>query len=460
MRIECAPMEAASELSIGGRVATPKDPDWDEARSAWNLFADQRPEAVVLVESADDVAKTITFASERDLRVAAQGTGHGAGPLGALDDTILIKTERMRGVKVDGKRAKVEAGVLAEELGAAAHAEGGQCFLPGSSPNVGVIGFSLGGGLGWLGRKHGFACNRVSAIELVGADGEPRTVDADNDPELFWALRGGGGGYAVVTAVHVDLLSISEVYGGALIFPGEVAADGLRAYRDWAAGVPDEVTSLARLLHLPPIPDVPEPLRDRPLLYIGVACIGSKEEGEKAIAPLREIGKPVMDTFDQIATPALSRISMDPEPPVPAIGDHALLSELPDEALDMFIEVAGPESGSPLLLAELSHLGGALSRPAENAGALDKLDADWLMSGVGMPTSPAVGEAIEGQLDKLGDSMRPWTAPGGYLNFAERPCDIDAILPDATCGRLLDVKRKWDADGRIVANHALSLSAA
>jgi FAD binding domain len=453
-------MEVSAELSIGGRVATPKDPDWDEARRAWNLAADQRPEAVALVESAEDVSKTIAFASEHDLRVTAQGTGHGAAPLGPLDHTILIKSERMRGVKVGGKRARVEAGVLAEELGAAAHAEGGQCFLPGSSPNIGVVGYSLGGGLGWLGRRHGFACNRVSAIELVGADGEPRAVDTDNDPDLFWALRGGGGGYAVVTALHVDLLPLSELYGGALLFPAELSAEGLRAYRDWAAGVPEEVTSLARLLHLPPIPDVPEPLRDRPLLYLGVACIGSKEEGQKAIAPLRGIGEPVMDTFDQIATPALSRIAMDPEPPLPFLGDHALLSDLPDDAVDTFIEVAGPESGSPLLLAQLSHLGGALSRPAENAGALDKLDADWLMFGVGLPMSPQIGEAIQGHLDKLADSMRPWAAAGGYFNFAERPCDIDAILPEATCERLLDVKRKWDPDGRIVANHALSLSAA
>jgi hypothetical protein len=213
----------------------------------------------------------------------------------------------MRAVEVDGKQAKVEAGVLSEELGAAAHADG-CCFLPGSSPNVGVIGYTL--------------------------------------------------------------------------------------------------------------------------------------------------------TFDQIATPALSRIAMDPEPPVPALGDHAPLSDLPDEAVDTFIGMAGPQSGSPLLLAQLSHVGGALSRPAENAGALDKLDCDWLMFGVGMPMSPEVGEAIDGHLDKLADSMRPWTAAGGFFNFAERPGDIDAILPDATCERLLDVKREWDPDGRIVANHALSLSAA
>ncbi len=263
-----------------------------------------------------------------------------------------------------------------------------------------------------------------------------------------------------MTAIHVDLVPISEVYGGALIFPGEVGVDGLRAYRDWAAGVPDEVTSLARLLHLPPIPEVPEELRDRPLLFIAAACIGSKEEGEGAIAPLREIGEPVMDTFDQIPTSGLGRIAMDPEPPVPVIGDHGMLAELPDDAVDALFEVAGPDSGSPLLLAQLSQLGGALGRPAENAGALEKLDGDWMWFGVGMPMTPELGEAIQGHLGKVGDAMKPWAGEGGYFNFAEAPCDIDAILPEATCERLAEVKRKWDPDGRVVANHQLSLSAA
>ena len=442
-------------LSISGRVAVPDDSDWDEARAAWNLVADQHPEAVALVESADDVAQTVAFANENDLKVAPQGTGHGAPPLGPLGGKILIKTERMRGVE----RARVEAGVLAEELGAAAH-EVGQCFMPGSSPNVGVIGYSLGGGFGWLARKHGFACNRVRAIELVGADGEQRTVDADNEADLFWALRGGGGGYAVVTALHVDLLPVAEAYAGALLFPGDVGADGWRAYRDWTGTAPDEISPIARFMHLPPIPDVPEPLRDKDLFYVGAACVMSREEGEEAIAPLREIGEPVMDTLDQVPAPALSRIAMDPEPPVPGFGHHALLSELPDEAIDTLNEMAGPGSGSPLLLAELRHAGGAVGRAPEAAGALDKLDAAFTLYAVGLPMTPELGEAINVHLDKLTDAMKPWSSDGGYLNFAERPCALDAILPPETCRRLADVKRKWDPEDRIVANHAVSLATA
>ena len=446
-----------SELSIRGRVATSNDADWDEARQAWNLAADQRPPAVAFVESADDTAKAIKFAAENDLKVAGQGTGHGAVAIGSLGDAILIKTERMRGIEVGDGTARIEAGVLAEEIGGAAH-EKGKSFLPGTSPNVGVTGYSLGGGLSWFGRKYGWACNHVTAIELVTADGEARTVDADSDPDLFWALRGGGGGYAIVTALHLDLFPVAEAYAGALLFPPEVTEDGLRRYRDWTAEAPEEVGSMVRMLNLPPIPDIPEEIRGKKWLAITACCLGTSEEGEKVIAPLREIGEAAMDSFDQIPATALTRIAMDPEPPVPGLGHHATLSELPDEAIDAFVRAAGPETDSPLLVAELRHLGGALQRPAENAGALDKLDAEFVMLGIGMLMDPALRDPIEGQLDKLHDAIKPWAADGGYYNYAERPCDVEAILPEETCKRLSDVKRSWDPDNRIVANHSVAIA--
>ena len=452
-------MTGLSGVSIRGRIATADDPDWDEARQAWNLAADQRPSGVAFVEGAEDVSKVARFASDSGLRVAAQGTGHGAAALGSLDDVILIKTERMRAVEVEDGRARVEAGAWAADVaeGAAKH---GRSFLPGTSPNVGVIGYTLGGGLSWFGRKHGWACNKVTAIELVTADGEARTVDATTHPDLFWALRGGGGGYAIVTALHVELVPVTEAYAGALLFPPELAAEGIRAYRDWTAAAPEEVSSMLRALNLPPIPDIPEPLRGKKWLAITAACIGSREEGETTIAPLREIGEPVVDSFDQVPAPALSRIAMDPEPPVPALGHHRLLAELPDDAIDAFVNVAGPDSGSPLLLAELRHLGGALRRPAENGGALDKLDVDFVMLGIGMLMDPALREPITSALDRLADAMNPWAAEGGYFNYAERPCEVDAILPADTCKRLAQVKRNWDPDDLILANHSVALATA
>jgi FAD/FMN-containing dehydrogenase len=447
-------MTDVAQLQIAGRIATASDPDWDQARMGFNLAADHPPGALAFVETAEDVAAVIRFASERGLKVTGRSTGHAAVPLGPLDETILIKTERMRGVEIDADAqiARVEAGVRGSELGKAA-GESGLAFLPGSSPTVGVAGYTLGGGLSWLGRRYGFACNRVSAIELVTADGEARRVDADNEPELFWALRGGGGAYAIVTAMHLALVPVAEVYAGALVLPAEVGAEAIRAYRDWAASVPDEVTSIVRFLRPPPFPDVPEPLRDRPLLTIDAACIVDEAEGERMIAPLREIGEPIMDTFGQIPAAGLSRIHMDPEEPVPALGHHRLIRELPDDAIEAFVGAAGPDSGSPLLLTELRQLGGALGRSAPDGGALSKLDAAFVMGGIGIPQTPELAQAIDRQLDHVSETMEPWAAPGGYYNFDERPGRVDSIMPPEIAARLADVKRRWDPDGMIRASH-------
>jgi hypothetical protein len=448
-------------LAIAGRVATASDSDWDQVRLAWNLVADQRPEAVVFAESADDVAKTVGFAAANDLKVAGQGTGHGAAALAPLEGTILLKTERMRGIEVDpdAQTARVEAGVLVTELSGAAGAHG-LSSMPGSSPDVGVTGYTLGGGLSWLGRRYGFACNRVQAIELVTAEGEQRTVDAENEPDLFWALRGGGGGYAIVTALQLRLIPIAEIYAGALVFPAELGAEAVRAYRDWAAGVSDDVTSVVRFVTPPPIPDVPEPIRGKPLLTIDGACIGGQAEGEAIVAPLRELGETIMDTWEQIPAEGLCRIHMDPENPVPGIGEGMTIRELPDEAIDAFAGLAGPGSGSPLLLSELRQLGGALGRPDPDGGALTHLETGFVMYSVGMPMTPELGEAIPQHLAKIEQAMQPWAGEGSYYNFTERSCDADAILPADACTRLAEVKRKWDPDSMIVANHSVSLETA
>jgi hypothetical protein len=454
-------MSDFTELVLDGHLALPTDSDWDRARAAWNLAADQRPSAVAFVASAADVAKTVAFAAQHDLRVSGQGTGHGAVALGSLEETILIKTERMRGVEVEAgaRTARVEAGALALELSEAAQAHG-LSSLPGSSPDVGVIGYTLGGGLSWLGRRYGFACNRVRAIELVSADGEQRTVDADNEAELFWALRGGGGDYAIVTALHLDLVPVADAYAGALLYPAALGAEAVRTYRDWAATLSDDVTSVVRFIRPPDVPDVPEPLRGTPLLTIDGACIGGQAEGEAIFGQLIEgLGEPMMSTLGQIPAAGLCRIHMDPEQPVPGLGHHMVIRELPDEAIETFCGLADPE-GSPLLLAELRQLGGALGRPDPDGGALAHLDAAFVMLGIGMPMTPELGAAIEDRLNRLDEAMDPWAAEGGYFNFAERPCDADAILPAETCARLAEVKRKWDPDGRIVANHVVALDRA
>jgi hypothetical protein len=206
---------------------------------------------------------------------------------------------------------------------------------------------------------------------------------------------------------------------------------------------------------------VPEPLRGTPLLTIdGAAIVGSQEEGEEVFAPLREIGDTIMDTLQWMPTAELSHIHMDPENPVPGVGDGMVLGELSDEAIDAWVATVGPGSDSPLLLSEIRHLGGALGRPAENGGALSHLDAPFVMYSVGIGMPPERKPVLHGYLEKLHKAMEPWGADGGYYNFIEAACDVDAILPPDVCDRLAEVKRKWDPDGRIVANHQVSLGAA
>src|SRR6185437_4468925 len=211
-----------SVTALAGRVVLPEHPNWDQARLGWNLGVDQQPAAVVFPESAQDVVAAVELARAFELRVAAQGTGHNAAPLGALADTVLVKTERMRGIEVDPKTriARIDAGVRTLEL-VEACAQHGLAPLAGSSPDVGVVGYTLGGGLSWFGRKYGLAASHVHAIELVTADGQLVRVDHEHEPDLFWALRGGGSSFGIVTALELQLIPVSAAYAGILWWPIE-----------------------------------------------------------------------------------------------------------------------------------------------------------------------------------------------------------------------------------------------
>jgi len=455
-------MEGSTNSDLGGLrskldgdLVRPEDAGWNEARQAWNLAIDQRPKAVAYAAGPEDVAAVVRYAGEHGLGVVTQGTGHGAGSLEWADDVLLVKTERLNGIEVDadGQRARVEAGVLWRDALDAAQ-EHGLAGLTGSSPDVGVVGYTIGGGVGWLGRRYGLACNSVHAIELVTADGEQRRVDAGAEAELFWALRGGGGGFGVVTAIEIGLFPVSEVYAGNLIFAGEDGREVFQRYREWAAGAPDEVTSIARFLHPPPLPFVPEPLRDRLVVTLGVCYTGGEDEGAELIAPLREIGEPIMDTFETIPAAQLVAVHMDPEQPVPATGFHALIEELSDETVDAFVGAVGPGSGSPLLLAELRQLGSALSTPAPDGGALPCIDAAYSLNTVGSLMDPSAREAIMHHFDVLRDALAPWSTSGSYLNFAEQRAGFDTLFPAESRERLTEVKERWDPDDRFRANYS------
>ena len=441
---------------VAGSVSVPGDADWDEARLAWNLAVDQRPAAVVQAESADDVVAAVAFARDHGLQVAAQGTGHGASALGSVEDTILIKTHRMRGVSIDpvARIARAEAGVIWMEVTAAA-AEHGLAALAGSSPDVGVVGYTLGGGMGWLGRKHGFATNSVTAIEAVTSDGRMLRATAEDDPDLFWAMRGGGGNFALVTAIEFALYPIAEVYAGVLFFPIERSSEVLNAWRQWVETVPEEVTSIGRIMQFPPFPDVPEPLRGNAFALVEATVIGDQAVGAELLRPLRELG-PVMDTFAIRPVQTLQQLHMDPEHPVPGAADGMLLGELTEETVDAIVGVAGPGSGSPLLSLEIRHLGGALGTPAPANGALSALDAAFAVFAVGIAGDPEGKAAVERHLDLVFAALRPWDAGTVYFNFTERLAAGRRLYPEHVEHRLRRVKATYDPSGLIRSNHPVA----
>src|SRR4051794_26784731 len=302
----------ALRARVDGEVFGPGDAGWDRARRPWNLVADQRPAAVVFPVTDADVVAVVDYAREAGLRIAPQGTGHGAAALAPLEDAILLSMARMRGVRIDGKRrvARVRAGSLWADVAGPASAYG-LAPLAGSSPDVGVVGYCLGGGLSWLGRKYGLASESVLAIELVTADGRQVRADKDTNAGLFWALRGGGGSFGVVTSMEIALHPVAELHGGMLIWPWERAEEIFAAWREWVDTVPDEVTSLCRIIQVPDMPDVPPPLRGRGLVAVEAAILG----GDEILAPLRAL-EPEIDMVSAIPPAALSRIHMDPEHPV------------------------------------------------------------------------------------------------------------------------------------------------
>jgi hypothetical protein len=290
----------------------------------------------------------------------------------------------------------------------------------------------------------------VRAFEAVTPDGVVRHVDSEHNRDLFYALRGGGGGYAIVTAVEIGLLPYAEVTGGAMFFAAQDARALLRAWRDWTTTAPDSITTTFRILCLPPVPDVPEPLRGVPTVCVdGVAL--EPAAANRLERQLRAHSTPIVGGFGPMPSSAVTRLHGDPEAPVPAIGDAILLDSLDDSAIESFLEIAG--QGSPLLAAELRHLGGALATPPCGAGARGHLEGRFLAFGVGVPGMPAPAPALDAFLDRYLAALAPWATGTRFLSFAERTSSLSTCVPDAALERLARIKATVDPDGLIVASH-------
>ena len=435
--------------------STPSDPDWDIVRQAWNLTNDQRPDVVVVPANAADVSTAMLFARDNALRIVPQGTGHLASPLGDLAGSVLLNTSALRSVDVDpeSETVRVGAGVVWGEV-TAELGQFGLTALAGSSPDVGVAGYILGGGYSWLARSHGLACSTVTALYVVTADGQLRHVTSDDDPDLFWALRGGGGNTAIVTSISFRVFPIAAVYAGMCcsrwLAPTRCSAP-TRSGRAICPTRPRRVCACCGCLRCPNSPTSCAVSRSRRSTG---PINASDDEATALLEPLRALG-PAIDTFARIPTAQLGMMHMDPPAPVPAVGDGMILDDLTSDAIDAVLSVAGPAADTHLLTVDLRHLGGAAGTPAPNGGAIDHLPGRFLVYAVGMTPDADSVVAMQRDVDGIRDALAPWADALDYSNFREVKTDASRFYSAETLERLRAVKNRYDPDRVIRTSHEL-----
>lgn len=436
-------------------LLAPGDDGWDPARATFNLLDDQRPALIALPRDADDVTAAIAVARDEGLRVAAQSTGHGAACRHPLEGALLVNTSLMAevAVAVDSRRVRVGAGARWRDV-APRLSEVGLAGLHGSSLGVGLAGYSLGGGVGWLTRRHGMQCNAVRAIELVTIDGEHLRVDAAHHPDLFWALRGGGGNFGVVTALEFDAVPVPDLAAGAFFFPVDRTAEVLRAWTALLPSFPEELTTWVTVMHFPRLDEIPPEVRGRSFTILMAAYLGSEPEARRLLRPLQELG-PMRDTLGPQDPIALGTLAMDPESPLPYRSTTALVDRLPDEAIEALATLSG--AGSALTLVQFRHVGGALSRRPDGAGARATLPGEILVFSLAIPTGPEA--ASLGALERLDEILAPLEV-GEYPNLVEHPVDASRFFDAPTWARLQEVKAAYDPGDLVHGNHHVPAAAA
>ena len=444
-----------------GSIIWPWDTAWDVARSAWVTNLDQQPVAVAIPRSVPDVAAVVTSTRRAGLHLTAQGTGHGGAALPPLSNTVLVHTSALSDVRLDAptRTAWIGAGATWEAVSAEAHRHG-LTAQAGSAADVGVTGFLLSGGISWLARSRGLAVNDIEALEVVTADGEQTIADDSHHPELFWALRGGGGSFALVTAIKLRLHGLSTVAAGTLFFPMASAGEVLHTWNRWVRSTPEQLMTCGRLLQLPPLPQLPAPLRGQAVVAVEAVHQGSRSELDVELAALRALG-PFLDTVAEISTAQLAGLHMDPPGPTPCRGNGTLLHDLPPAAIDALVACAGKGSGSPLLSVEVRQLGGALARRPNYAGALGHLDAGFISYAVGGTPDQATTRKVDAHIGVVDRCLAPHAAELQYPNLDERPDGGRARFHDpATLRRLQSVKARVDPDELFTGAHPLTMERA
>ncbi len=438
---------------VSGEVITPDDPGYDAERTGYNLRFDARPDVIVVAADSADVVAAVRFAAALDLPVAVMATGHGfARP---AEGGVLVATHRMNAVTVDPatRTARVAAGARWADVQplAAVH---GLTALHGSTTGVGAVAFTLGGGFGWLGRRFGLASDHVRSFDLVTAQGAELTASASENPELFWALCGGGvGNLGVVTGMVVDLFAVDTVYAGNLFYPMAMAGDVMRRWRDWTAGADEHLTSSVVMINFPPLEMVPEPIRGQSFVIVRGCWSGDPEQGAALVDEWRQWRQPAMDMFGPLPYAASDAISQDPTDPLPAIVTTEWFDTIPDAAIDILVRAATPEPGKPpaLLMAEIRQAGGAVRRGGVGAAGDLGRSGEYLMELVSVAMAPELLPMLMAYLDSTRTALAPYVTGSAYINFLEgdekRDRAASAFSP-AGLARLRAVKAELDPQNR------------
>jgi FAD/FMN-containing dehydrogenase len=460
MKTKGIPDAAAAKAELArrfrGAILSGVDPVYDDARRVWNGMIDRRPLLIARPVDAPDVAALVRFARERALPLAVRGGGHNVAGSAVCDGAVVCDLGGLRGVELDpaGGYARVQGGATWGDLDRATHRIG-MATTGGMISSTGVGGLTLGGGLGWLMRAHGLACDQLVSVDVVTAEGISLTCDEENAPDLFWALRGGGGNFGVATALTYRLHPVDVVLGGLLLYRLERAPAVLRHYHDYCRDTPPEhVTTAAAFATLPDAPAFPEGLRGQPVLMIALCAIGDSEAVQSDVEPLRRFGPPALDLVAPMSYPALqSSLDAGAPPHARNYWKAGYVDALDGDLVDGLCE-SFARTPSPMAQVLIHQMGGAVARVDEHATAFPHRRSAYLVNIVGMWRRPKDDAA---NIEWTRQSWRAvaGAATGTYVNYVgdDEAARIEAIYPPETLKRLMTVKAKWDPSNFFRANH-------
>jgi FAD/FMN-containing dehydrogenase len=432
---------------VAGPVLTPGDEGYAEELSGFNLAVTHTPDVVVGLTSEDDAVAVVRAAAATGTPVRVLATGHGIP--NPMQGGIVVTTGRMTGVTVDAEVqvAHIAAGSRWAEVIAAA-APHGLAPITGASDAVGCIGYTLGGGLGPLARTYGFSSDWARSFRVVTAGGAV-TADATENPDLFWALRGGKGGFGIVTAMDFGLVELSTLYAGSVFFDAEYIAPVLTTWTEWTKTLPESANTSVVILRLPPLEFIPEPLRGKTVLSVRFAYVGAAADGKKLFQPIRDAGTTLIDGVGEMPAGDIALIHNDPKDPTPA-WDRGLLLDEPDaEFVTAFLDAVGPEQQVPLVAVELRHLGGATERDVPEGSAVGGRGGACTLTMIGVPDPSLFEKVLPATVDGVLARLEPWVCAETTVNFAggfALPGSYEASWPADTFARLADVRAAYDPD--------------